>query len=105
MALAQWAGQTVAASAVTDVWEAARHRVARLLGHGDPGKTELAEQWLDETHQRGLPYRYFGPVVPTWVLLATWGFTEPEVILPGTISATDLASMKIAACECPGGHE
>jgi hypothetical protein len=52
MALAQWAGQTVAASAVTDVWEAARRRVARLLGHGDLRKTELAEQWLDETHQQ-----------------------------------------------------
>jgi hypothetical protein len=52
MALAQWAGQTVAASAVTDVWEAARRRVARLLGRGDPRKTELAEQWLDETHQQ-----------------------------------------------------
>jgi hypothetical protein len=51
MALAQWAGQTVAASAVTDVWEAARHRVARLVGRGDPRKTDLAEQWLDETHQ------------------------------------------------------
>jgi hypothetical protein len=36
MALAQWAGQTVAASAVTDVWEAARHRVvlaATLFAH------------------------------------------------------------------------
>lgn len=52
IALAQWAGQTVAAAAVTDVWEAARHKVARLLGHGDPGKTDLAERWLDETHQQ-----------------------------------------------------
>jgi hypothetical protein len=32
MTLAQFAGQTVAAAAVTDVWEAARGRVARLLG-------------------------------------------------------------------------
>ena len=52
MALAQWAGQTVAAAAVTDVWEAARHKVARLLGRGDPRKTEVAERWLDETHQQ-----------------------------------------------------
>jgi hypothetical protein len=37
LALAQWAGQTVAAAAVTDVWESARHKVARLL---------------DETHQQ-----------------------------------------------------
>lgn len=52
MALAQWAGQTVAAAAVTDVWEAARNKVARLLGRGDPRKTEVAERWLDETHQQ-----------------------------------------------------
>ena len=52
MALAQWAGQTLAAAAVTDVWEAARHKVARLLGRGDPKKTDLAERWLAETHQQ-----------------------------------------------------
>jgi len=52
IALAQWAGQTVAAAAVTDVWEAARHKVARLLGRGDPRKTEVAERWLAETHQQ-----------------------------------------------------
>jgi hypothetical protein len=52
MALAQWAGQTVAAAAVTDVWEAVRHKVARLLGRGDPKKTEVAERWLNETHQQ-----------------------------------------------------
>ncbi len=52
MALAQWAGQTVAAAAVTDVWEAARRKVARLLGRGDPKKTDVAERWLDETHQQ-----------------------------------------------------
>ena len=52
LALAQWAGQTVAAAAVTDVWEAARHKVARLLGRGNPKKTEVAERWLDETHQQ-----------------------------------------------------
>jgi hypothetical protein len=52
IALAQWAGQTVAAAAVTDVWEAARHKVARLLGRGDKRRTEVAERWLDETHQQ-----------------------------------------------------
>jgi hypothetical protein len=52
MALAQFAGQTVAAAAVTDVWEATRHKVARLLGRDDPSKTEVAERWLDETHQQ-----------------------------------------------------
>jgi hypothetical protein len=52
VALAQWAGQTVAAAAVTDMWEVARHKVARLLGRGNPKKTEVAERWLDETHQQ-----------------------------------------------------
>jgi hypothetical protein len=52
MALAQWAGQTVAAAAVTDVWEAARHKIARLLGRGDARKTEAAERWLDQTRQQ-----------------------------------------------------
>jgi hypothetical protein len=51
MALAQWAGQTVAAAAVTDAWEAARHKLAGLLGRSDPRKTNVAERWLDETHQ------------------------------------------------------
>jgi hypothetical protein len=52
IALAQSAGQTVAAAAVTDVWEPVRHKVALLLGRSDPRKTEVAERWLDETHQQ-----------------------------------------------------
>ncbi len=52
MALAQFAGQTVAAAACTDVWETARHKVARLLGWGNPRKTEVVERWLAETHQQ-----------------------------------------------------
>jgi hypothetical protein len=52
MALAQFAGQTVAAAAVTDVWEAVRGRFARLLGHGDARRTQVAEQWLAQTRQQ-----------------------------------------------------
>lgn len=52
IALAQRAGQTLAAATVTDAWGAARHNIARLLGGGDPGKTEVAERRLDETHQQ-----------------------------------------------------
>jgi hypothetical protein len=52
MALAQFAGQTVAQAAITDVWEAVRGRFARLLGRGDTRKTQVAEQWLAQTHQR-----------------------------------------------------
>jgi hypothetical protein len=49
LALVQWAGQTVAAAAMTDVWESARSRFARLLGRGDARKTEVAERWLAQT--------------------------------------------------------
>jgi hypothetical protein len=52
IALAQWAGQTVAAAAATDVWESARQKFARLLGRGDPKKTEVADRWLQETRQQ-----------------------------------------------------
>ena len=52
MALAQFAGQTVAAAAITDVWEAVRDRFARLLGRGDARKTQVAEQWLAQTRQQ-----------------------------------------------------
>jgi hypothetical protein len=52
MTLAQFAGQTVAAAAITDVWEAVRGRFARLLGRGDTRKTEVAEQWLGQTRQQ-----------------------------------------------------
>jgi hypothetical protein len=52
VALAQFAGQTVAAAAITDVWEAARGRFARLLGRGDARKTEVAERWLGQTRQQ-----------------------------------------------------
>jgi hypothetical protein len=52
MALAQFAGQTVAAAAITDAWEAVRGRFARLLGRGDARKTQVAEQWLAQTHDQ-----------------------------------------------------
>ena len=52
IALAQFAGQTVAGAAVTDVWESVRNRLARLLGRGDVRKTRAAEQWLAQTRQQ-----------------------------------------------------
>ena len=52
IALAQFAGQTVAAAAVTDVWEEVRGRFARLLGRGDARRTEVAEGWLEQTRQQ-----------------------------------------------------
>jgi hypothetical protein len=50
--LAQFAGQTVAAAAITDVWESVRGRFARLLGRGDARKTEVAQGWLTQTSEQ-----------------------------------------------------
>ena len=50
--LAQWAGQTVAAAAVTDVWEAVRGQFAGLLGRGDARRAEVAERWLAQTREQ-----------------------------------------------------
>lgn len=50
--LAQLAGLTVVAAAVTDAWETARRGTARLLGRGDPKKEQLAGQRLEETHEQ-----------------------------------------------------
>ena len=52
IALAQFAGQTVAQAAITDAWEAVRDRFARLLGRGDARRTQVAEQWLAQTHDQ-----------------------------------------------------
>jgi hypothetical protein len=52
VALAALSGKTLVAAAATDAWEAARHKLARQLGRGDPGKTELAERWLAETRRQ-----------------------------------------------------
>ena len=52
IALAQFAGQTVAQAAITDVWEAVRGRFARLIGRGDIRKAEVAERWLAQTREQ-----------------------------------------------------
>jgi len=52
MALAQFAGQAVAAAAITDMWESVRSRIARLLGRGDVRKTEVVEGWLAQTREQ-----------------------------------------------------
>jgi len=52
LALATLAGNTVVTAAVTDAWEAARDKFARLFGRGDPDKADLAEQRLEETHDQ-----------------------------------------------------
>jgi hypothetical protein len=52
MALAQFAGQTVAAAAITDVWESVRGQFANLLGRGDARRTKVAEGWLAQTREQ-----------------------------------------------------
>jgi hypothetical protein len=52
VALAQFAGQTVAAAAITDVWESVRGRIARLFGRGDARRAEVAEGWLAQTRHQ-----------------------------------------------------
>ena len=52
LALAQFGRQTVAAAAVTDVWESARGRFAKLLGRGDAQRAKAAERWLMQTHEQ-----------------------------------------------------
>jgi hypothetical protein len=50
--LAQFAGQTVATAAMTDLWESVRGRFARLIGRGDARKTEAAQKWLAQTRDQ-----------------------------------------------------
>lgn len=51
MTLAQLAGLTVVAAAVTDTWETARRGFTRVLGRGDPKQEQLAEGRLEETRK------------------------------------------------------
>jgi len=52
LALAQFAGQTVAAAAITDAWESVRGRFASVIGHGNARKTEAVEVWLTQTREQ-----------------------------------------------------
>jgi hypothetical protein len=52
LALAAVAGQTVVAAAVTDAWDSAKRGFARLLGRGDPDRTGLAEQRLQQAREQ-----------------------------------------------------
>ncbi len=50
--LALLAGNTLVTAAVTDGWEAARRGVIRILCRGDPSRTQLAEQRLEDTRRQ-----------------------------------------------------
>jgi hypothetical protein len=83
------AGDAVLAAAVTDQWETTRHKFARLLGHGDPAKTELMEHRLAETHEQltGPPGAGLesarAALAAQWVTWLTDLLKEDPVIRPG----------------------
>jgi hypothetical protein len=52
MGLAELAGLTVVAAAVTDMWETARRGFARLLGRGDRKREQLADERLQKTREQ-----------------------------------------------------
>jgi hypothetical protein len=52
LALAALAGNTVVAAATTDAWEAAKRKLARLLGRGDPRREQRTAERLEETCQQ-----------------------------------------------------
>lgn len=47
--LAALAGNALVAAAMTDAWQAFRHRFASLLGRGDASQTQVIEQRLDQS--------------------------------------------------------
>jgi hypothetical protein len=52
LTLAALAGQMVVDAVATDAWETAEHRYAKMLGRGEAKRTQLAEQWLEETREQ-----------------------------------------------------
>src|ERR1700761_9407460 len=52
LALATLAGQTVVQAVATDEWETVECGSALLLGRGNTKQTQLAEQWLKDTHEQ-----------------------------------------------------
>jgi len=52
LSLASLAGQTVVVAAVTDAWGTTKRGFARVLGRGDPQRTELTAQRLEQARQQ-----------------------------------------------------
>ena len=126
VALATLAGNTVVTSAVTDAWEAARGKFARLLGRGDPAQVKLTEQRLSETHDQVtavagtelervramLAERWAGRLAdlleedPGAEAELRTAVLEIQAVLPtGTVSATDhaVAAGRDVNISAPGG--
>jgi hypothetical protein len=103
MALAQLAADAVVSAAVTNGWETTSHRLARLLGHGDPAKTKLMEQHLAETREQLIGVR--GTSLETaraelaaqWVTRLTDLLEEDPVIRPGLHALVEEIHMTLQA--------
>ena len=52
LTLSALAGRMVVDAAATDGWQTAEHGYAKLLGRRDATRTQLAEQWLEETRKQ-----------------------------------------------------
>jgi hypothetical protein len=94
MTLAQFAGQTVTAAAITDAWESARARLAKLLGRGDAQRTQAADGWLRQTHEQ-LAAAAPGPALERASQAATerWAGRFAEVLDEDPALATELRAL------------
>lgn len=101
--LAQSAGDAVVAAATASGWETTRHKLARLLGHGDPAKTNLMEQRLTETREQllGAPGASLESARATlaaqWASWLTDLLTKDPVIRPGLLALVQQIHMALGA--------
>jgi hypothetical protein len=51
LSVAAVAGQAIVTAAATDAWESVKRRFARLAGHGDQARTDLAERRLEQARE------------------------------------------------------
>jgi hypothetical protein len=101
--LAQLAGDAVVAAATASWWETTRHKLARLLGHGDPVKTNLMEQRLTETREQLLGATGANLESASATLAAQWAtwltdlLTKDPVIRPGLLALVQQIHMALGA--------
>jgi len=93
MTLAKLAGSTVTAAATTGAWEAARHKFAQLLGHGDPAKTKLLEQRLTETHEQLIGAAGASRESARATLAAEWGTLLTDLLEEDPAIEADLRAL------------
>jgi hypothetical protein len=111
IALAQFAGQTVASAAITDLWESVRGRFARLLGRGDTRKTEVADRWLAQTREQlvvadpGAVEQAKKAAAERWASrFCDWLDEDPSLTDGLRALADDVAAQLPAGAVSPPGH-